>query len=162
MEIAEPAGVAAREVLRAGASGLVGEDGLEIRLRTLLDAIARPLGIASAAIVVRDGAGSGLQVVAGSGLDEAATAGLTEAMKRPTHPVTMTFEASAPTYDVAPINPGGPALRSHLPLVVTRGGTARALGVLALAHDSSIDPEAKSVIEAAAGLAAVMIDLDRP
>ena len=66
----------------------------------------------------------------------------------------MTFEATAPTYDVAPMNPGGPRLRSHLPLIVTRGRTPRVLGVLALAHDDEIAPEAKPIIGAAADLAA--------
>ena len=70
----------------------------------------------------------------------------------------MTFEATAPTYDVAPMNPGGPRLRSHLPLIVTRGRTPRVLGVLALAHDDEIAPEAKPVIGAAADLAAARIE----
>ena len=117
-----------------------------------------PLGIASGAIVVRDGSGNGLEIVASYGLDAAATAGLAEAMQRPTHPVTMTFEATAPTYDVAPMNPGGPRLRSHLPLIVTRGRTPRVLGVLALAHDDEIAPEAKPIIGAAADLAAARIE----
>ena len=110
------------------------------------------------AIVVRDGSGNGLEIVASYGLDAAATAGLAEAMQRPTHPVTMTFEATAPTYDVAPMNPGGPRLRSHLPLIVTRGRTPRVLGVLALAHDDEIAPEAKPIIGAAADLAAARIE----
>ena len=127
-------------------------------LRTLFDAVARPLGVASAAIVVRDGSGTGLEIVASYGLDDAAAAGLAEAMQRPTHPVTMTFEATAPTYDVAPMNPGGPRLRSHLPLVVTRGRRPRVLGVLALAHDDEIAPDAKPIIGAAADLAAARIE----
>ena len=150
--------VAARAALVAGAAALAHGDDLALGLRTLLDAVARPLGIASAAIVVRDGSGTGLEIVASYGLDAAATAGLAEAMQRPTHPVTMTFEATAPTYDVAPMNPGGPRLRSHLPLIVTRGRTPRVLGVLALAHDDEIAPDAKPIIGAAADLAAARIE----
>ncbi|HEY8819316.1 MAG TPA: GAF domain-containing protein [Candidatus Limnocylindrales bacterium] len=56
-----------------------------------------------------------------------------------------------------PTAPGGPALRSHLPLIVTRGGTDEVLGVLALAHDRPTDPEMRQVLEAAADLAAVAI-----
>ncbi len=132
--------VAARAALVAGAAALAHGDDLALGLRTLLDAVARPLGIASAAIVIRDGSGTGLEIVASYGLDAAAAAGLAEAMQRPSHPVTMTFDATKPTYDVAPMNPGGPRLRSHLPLIVTRGRTPRVLGVLALAHDDEIAP----------------------
>ena len=46
--------VAARAALVAGAAALAHGDDLGLGLRTLLDAVARPLGIASAAIVVRD------------------------------------------------------------------------------------------------------------
>ena len=148
--------VAARAALVAGAAALAHGDDLALGLRTLLDAVARPLGIASAAIVIRDG--SGLEIVASYGLDAAAAAGLAEAMQRPSHPVTMTFEATGPTYDVAPMNPGGPRLRSHLPLIVTRGRTPRVLGVLALAHDDEIAPDAKPIIGAVADLAAARIE----
>ena len=58
----------------------------------------------------------------------------------PGHPVARTMHETMPTFDVLPTGPGGPALRSHLPLVVTRGGTDSVLGVLALAHDAPIDP----------------------
>ena len=150
--------VAARAALVAGAAALAHGDDQALGLRTLLDAVARPLGIASGAIVVRDRSGTGLEIVASYGLDAAAAAGLAEAMQRPDHPVTMTFEATAPTYDVAPMNPGGPRLRSHLPLIVTRGRTPRVLGVLALAHDDEIAPEAKPIIGAAADLAAARIE----
>ena len=78
--------VAARAALVAGAAALAHGDDLGLGLRTLLDAVARPLGIASAAIVVRDGSGTGLEIVASYGLDATATAGLAEAMQRPTHP----------------------------------------------------------------------------
>jgi hypothetical protein len=46
--------------------------------------------------------------------------------------------ASSPSFDVAPMNPGGPALRSHIPL----GG----LGVLALAHEVSLSPQDRSAL----------------
>ena len=65
---------------------------------------------------------------------------------------------TTPTFDVLPTAPGGPALRSHLPLVVTRGGTDSVLGVLALAHDVPIDPAMRPVLQAVADLAAVAIE----
>ena len=52
----------------------------------------------------------------------------------------------------------GPKLRSHLPLIVTRGGTETVLGVLALAHEDPIDAEDRPLLEALADLAAVAIE----
>ena len=48
-------------------------------------------------------------------------------------------------------------MRSHLPLIVTRGGEDIVLGVLALAHDHRIDPETRPLIAACADLAAIAI-----
>jgi GAF domain-containing protein len=67
---------------------------------------------------------------------------------------------TTPTFDVMPTVPGGPALRSHLPLVVTRGGTDTVLGVLALAHGEPIDSELRPVLQAVADLAAVAVERD--
>jgi GAF domain-containing protein len=123
----------------------------------MLDAISGPFEVGSAAVVVPAG-GSDPQIVASLGLDDAAADGLTEAMRRPVHPVTRTFSDPVATYDVKPMNPGGPALRSHLPLVVRRDGVDHVVGVLALAYDRPIDPDAKQTLEAVADLAAVAID----
>ena len=68
---------------------------------------------------------------------------------------------TSPTFDVAPTVPGGPTLRSHLPLVVTRGGTDAVLGVLALAHDAPIEAEERPILRAVADLAAVVLERDR-
>ncbi len=56
------------------------------------------------------------------------------------------------------MNPGGPALRSHLPLIVRRDGADRVVGVVALAYDHPIDPDQRPTLEAVADLAAVAID----
>jgi len=152
---------AAREILVTGARALAHGDDLAVTLGSLLDAIAEGFGVQSAAIVVKAEEGDDLEIVATFGLDGGAKAGLAEAMRRPTHPVTRTFGELTPTYDVAPTVPGGPALRSHLPLVVTRDGTDSVLGVLALAHDDPIDPAARPILEAAADLAAVAIERGR-
>ena len=149
-----------KEVLVAAARALAHEDDLGSTLTTMLDAVARAFGIGSAAIVVERRDGAGLEIVAAFGLDERAAAGLSEAISHSTHPIARTFAVPEPTYDVAPINPGGPALRSHLPLIVTRGGTDRVLGVLALAYDDPIDGPARPIIEAVADLAAVAIERD--
>ena len=149
----------AREILVGGANAIAHVDGVRPTLQALLDLIASD-GVASAAIVVA-GQDDALEIAASLGLDEAAAAGLTAAMVRPTHPIARTMHETSPTFDVAPTVPGGPALRSHLPLVVTRGGTDSVLGVLALAHDAPIEPEMRPILQAVADLAAVTVDRDR-
>ena len=149
----------AREILVSGANAIAHVDGVRPTLQALLDLIAS-YGVASAAIVIagQDGA---LEIAASLGLDEAAAAGLTAAIVRPTHPIARTMRETSPTFNVAPTVPGGPALRSHLPLVVTRGGTDSVLGVLALAHDAPIEPEMRPILQAVADLAAVTLERDR-
>jgi GAF domain-containing protein len=149
-----------REILLAGSRAVAHVDGLEPSLQVLIDAIGAETDVASAAIVI-DG-NLGLEIVATFGLDDANRAGLAEAIQRPGHPIARTFGDATPTFDVQPTVPGGPALRSHLPLTVTRGGTDRTFGVLALAHDRPTDAELRPVLQAAADLAAVAIELYRP
>jgi GAF domain-containing protein len=140
------------------ARALARDDGLEPTLRTMLDAISGPFEVGSAAVVVPARGTDPPGIVASIGLDDAAAAGLTEAMRRPVHPVTRTFADPVATYDVTPMNPGGPALRSHLPLVVRRDGVDHVVGVLALAYDRPIDPDTRPTLESVADLAAVAID----
>jgi hypothetical protein len=150
----------ARTVLIAGARALAHVAGLEPSLQLLIGAIAEGSGAASAAIVIPGQAG-GLEIAARFGLDEAAEAGLTGAITRPGHPIARTFTDATPTFDVLPTVPGGPVLRSHLPLIESLGGQDRVLGVLALAHDRPIDPEMREVLLAAADLAAVVLERHR-
>ena len=147
-----------REVLVTSAYVLAHEDDLESTLSTMLGAGARAFGVGSGAIVARRGDGARLEIVASFGLDERAATGLSEAIARPTHPIARTFAEPTPTYDVTPINPGGPKLRSHLPLIVTRDGSEVVVGVLALAHEDSIDSEDRAILEAVADLAAVAME----
>jgi GAF domain-containing protein len=147
-----------REILVASAQSLAHDDDLGSTLSTMLDAVAWAFRIGSAAIVAKRPDGAGVEIIAAFGLDERAAAGLSQAIASPTHPIARTFAEPEPTYDVPPVNPGGPALRSHLPLIVTRAGTERVLGVLALAHEDSIDAESRPVLEAVADLAAVAIE----
>lgn len=152
---------AARQILLAGARVLAHVDGLGPSLQVLVDSIAEGCGAASAAIVIPAQSG-GLEIVATFGLDEAAKAGLAGAIIRPAHPIARTFSDPTPTFDVLPTVPGGPALRSHLPLIVTRGGENTVLGVLAIAHDRPIDAAMRPVLLAGADLAAVTIERHRP
>ena len=140
------------------ARALARSDGLEPTLGLMLDAISGPFDVGSAAVVVPGAAADSFEIVASLGLDAAAAAGLTAAMRQPVHPVVRTFSDAAATYYVTPMNPGGPALRSHLPLVIRRDGVDRIVGVLALAYDRPIDPDGKPTLEAVADLAAVAIE----
>jgi hypothetical protein len=150
---------AAREILIAGARALAQVDGLRPSLKILVDAIAKGCEAGSAAIIVA-GQDGGLEIAATFGLDDPATAGLAGAIRRPTHPIARTFDDPTPTFDVLPTVPGGPALRSHVPLVVSRGGRDTVLGVLALAHDHPLDPEMRPIVQAAADLTAVAIEVN--
>ena len=149
----------ARDILVAGAHAVAHGDGLRRTLQRLLDTIAGH-GAASAAIVMPDADGA-LGIVASFGLDAAAAAGLTGAMTNPGHPIATTMHETTPTFDVLPTVPGGPRLRSHLPLVVTRDGTDAVLGVLALAHEQPIDPSMRPVLQGIADLAAVAMERAR-
>ncbi|HEY4190585.1 MAG TPA: GAF domain-containing protein [Candidatus Limnocylindrales bacterium] len=141
------------------ARALARGDGLEPTLRAMLDAMSGPFAVGSAAVVVPARDSASLVIVASIGLDDTAAAGLTAAMRRPDHPVARAFSDPMPTYDVRPMNPGGPALRSHLPLVIGRQGVDRVVGVLALAYDRPIEPDTRPTVEAVADLAAVAIEL---
>lgn len=87
-----------------------------------------------------------------------ALAGLADAIRDPGHPIARTVATREPTFDVTPTRPGGPALRTHVPLVVTRDGSEPVLGVLAVAHDLPIDPALRPLLQAGTDLAAVAIE----
>jgi hypothetical protein len=152
---------AAREILVVGARALAHADAPESVLRPLLGSIAEELGVESAAILVPDKARDRLEIVASVGLPDAAVAGLAPAVRNPGHPIARTFAAPIASFDVLPTAPGGPALRTHMPLVVTRGGVEIVLGVLALAHERPIDAGRRPLLQAGADLAAVAIERGR-
>jgi GAF domain-containing protein len=148
---------AAREILVHGAKALA-TDPDDLGLVNLLQVMTEQLDVESAVIVAADGGPDQLAIVASSGLADPALAGLTAALQNPGHPIVRTLDEPDPSFDVVPSQPGGPALRSHLPLRVTRDGQTRVLGVLALAHHRPIDPEPRRLIEATADLAAVALE----
>jgi GAF domain-containing protein len=148
---------AAQEILVRGARALAHADPVGSSLDALLSVIAEQLDVESAVIVVVDGPDR-LRIVGSAGLPEAATAGLAEALRNPAHPIARTVKEPVPSFDVLPTAPGGPALRSHLPLAVTRDDASRVLGVLALAHHRSLDGGSRQMLEAAADLAAVALE----
>jgi hypothetical protein len=100
--------------------------------------------IASAAIFVVAPGMTALRLQAAAGIEGRALEGLTAAVAHPDHPVARSFNDRAPTFDVLPVNPGGPRLRSHLPLVAVRNATASVVGVLAVAHDEPLGDEERT------------------
>jgi hypothetical protein len=148
---------AATRILVGGARILAHGSDLASGLDEIVAITAEAVGAASAAVVI-PGPDGPLEVVAVYGLDTAARAALVAACQNPDHPIARTFRDRTPTFDVLPTQPGAPALRSHLPLSVSRHGEDAIVGVLALAHDGSIETDMRSVVLAAGDLAAVAID----
>jgi hypothetical protein len=149
--------LAARGILAAGSRALAHVGAAE-SLELLLGAIAEGLEVESAVILVPSEGRDRLVIVASFGLQDAAVAGLAAAVGNPGHPIARTFATPVASFDVLPTAPGGPALRTHMPLVVTRASSEIVLGVLALAHEQPIDPVMRPILLAGADLAAVAIE----
>ena len=119
-----------------------------------LDDVAQAaIGIAdieSAAIFVASPGSSALALAAAAGIEGPPLDGLLAAVQDPRHPVARALTDDAPTFDVRPMNPGGPALRGHLPL----GGR----GVLAVAYNVPLDAEARASLMALAASATSRLD----
>jgi len=147
-------------LLNDGARALAHGNDLNSTLRAILVALCDALDVGSSAVFAADPDGS-LTLIASTGLGEQATAALAGAVTNPAHPVARTAADPIAAFDVLPMAPGGPALRSHVPLVVTRDGREIVLGVLALAHDRWLDGE-RAGIQAAADLAAVALERHLP
>jgi hypothetical protein len=128
---------------------------------TDLDAAAREAislaDIGSAAIFVARPDSSELELRGVAGIDGPALDSLRAAVRNPDHPIRRSMHDDGPTFDVRPMNPGGPALRSHLPLFALVGGRT-AVGVLAVAHDRPLDPATRGALEALAARAAALVD----
>jgi hypothetical protein len=105
-------------------------------------------GIESAAIFVKNGLT--LDLAATAGVEGAALSGLVAAVQQAEHPIAKALTDPAATFDVQPMNPGGPALRSHLPF-------GDGSGVLAVAHDAVLSPDVKRSLEGLAHAAAAAL-----
>lgn len=99
-----------------------------------------------------------LRLAAAAGIDGPPLDGLIAAVGHPQHPIRVALRDAGPSWDVRPMNPGGPALRSHLPLRA-RGAddAAPAAGVLALAHDAPVAPEVRGRLRDLADRAATFV-----
>ena len=92
---------------------------------------------ASAAIFLIEPAG-GLRLGAAAGVSGEALERLVAAVQSPDHPVARTALTGESAFDVTPIAPAGPALRSHIAIVDPSG---ERMGVLALAHQLPLTEE---------------------
>lgn len=114
-------------------------------------------GVGSAAIFFAQPGSSELELLAAAGIEGPALDGLTAAVRNPAHPIARTLVEATATYDVTPTAPGGPALRSHVPLVARHDPLRRTRGVLAIAHERSLDPDARRALDALADDAATAL-----
>jgi hypothetical protein len=149
---------AAREILIRGARVLAHTEGAGPSLEVLLGVVSERFEAGSAAIVVVEPATGALKIVASLGLEGAALEGLAAAIRSPQHPIARTVADPVTVIDVRPMAPGGPALRSHVPITATRAGTTTVLGVMALAHEERLGTDAIPILEAVADLAALAIE----
>jgi hypothetical protein len=124
--------------------------------RVVESAIAQD-GVESAVVFALRPGSSALELAAAAGIEGPALEGLAAAVRNPAHPISRTIEDDTATFDVQPTAPGGPALRSHLPLVARDDGRRSVAGVLAVAHQHRLDPDSRRVLERLADTAAALL-----
>jgi diguanylate cyclase (GGDEF)-like protein len=152
----------ALEVLTRSAVALARDGSLELALEELLSAVTEAVGAASGAIFAQDPDRPAIELIAAVGFDDASLAAFEKTVAdTPDHAIRQTIADRTSTFDATPRARGAKGLRSHLPLVVTRDDVDLPLGVLAVAHDESLDEEARRLLKAAAQLAAVGLDRAR-
>jgi|GEM_PF-3500455 len=100
--------------------------------------------IGSAVVFVTAPGATGLVLAAAAEIDGPPLERLEAAVRDPAHPIARTLVEGKPAFDVTPMAPGGPALRSHIPLVVEGDGAAVATGVLAVAHERALDAASRT------------------
>ena len=124
------------------------------RLTALVDAALRIGGIASATLFAMPPGSTTLELVSAAGIEGPALDGLVAAVRNPDHPVARSLVADGPVFDVLPTAPGGPALRSHVPVRPEDDHGYDAIGVLAVAHDSPLaGPDRSALIDLATAAA---------
>jgi hypothetical protein len=108
-------------------------------------------GIESAVVFVRPSGSFDLVLAAAAGIDGPPLDRLSEAVRNPAHPITRTLADGKASFDVLPTAPGGPALRSHVP--ITLGGGPVPHGVLAVSHNQPLEVETRRRLEGLAKVA---------
>ena len=124
------------------------------RLRAIAQE-ALTIGDTGSAVIFVVATGSrDLALAAAAGVDGPPLDGLVAAVRNPAHPVTRALSDDGPSFDIRPTAPGGPALRSHIPLHPSAGAASAAVGVLALAHESPMSEPNRRLLLALADRAA--------
>jgi GAF domain-containing protein len=122
-------------------------------LQGIVDMAIRDAGVASAVIFVIEQEHQSLTLAAAAGIAGPPLEALTAAVASPAHPIARTVLDEGPSYDVKPTAPGGPALRSHLPLRPRGAGQTETVGVLAVAHDDPLSEDRRATLERLAAAA---------
>jgi hypothetical protein len=141
---------------RSGASADRVADETEIpgsdALRDVVRAVMDVPGIESAAVFISRGASGELELAAADGVAGPALERLIEAVRNPGHPIARTMAEGVASFDAVPSAPGGPALRTHIPLVIGENDPSgrRVIGVLALAHERRLDGDGRAALQALA------------
>ncbi len=141
-------------ILSAAASALVGGEPLEAGLAALLAATAESLGAEGGAVLLADPDRAGLVAGASHGIDADTADALADAAASNGHVAGQALARRTLTESDG---------SAYAPLVVRREGAQIGLGILALDRPGRppLSPLERSVLEAAADLAAAMIDRAR-
>jgi GAF domain-containing protein len=123
-------------------------------LQAIVQSAVADAGVESAALFLVAPGADDLEVVAAAGIEGPARDGLIAAVRNPAHPINRAMTDDGPTFDVRPMNPGGPALRSHLPVVGLRNGRHSVVGVLAVAHEDALSTDQQELLKRLAEVAA--------
>jgi hypothetical protein len=130
-------------------------------LRELVVAARRIADVESAAIFVLPASSDTLELASAAGIEGAPLERLEAAVRNAGHPIARTAADGTASFDVTPTAPGGPALRSHLPLIVEFEGEPQVLGVLAVAHNASLDEASRRSLDHLADQAADVLSRSR-
>jgi hypothetical protein len=129
----------------------------DLDLERLVRTAIAEAGVESAVIfIVRPGTPAP-ELAAAAGIDGPPLQGLSEAVQNPAHPISRTVADGTASFDVRPTAPGGPALRSHLPIIRPDHDGGTAAGVMAVAHRQSLDADARRVLARLADTAAEVL-----
>jgi hypothetical protein len=126
-----------------------------VSLQSVADDAVANAEIASAAVFVVPHGNGPLEVGAAAGISGVALDRLVLAVRDPDHPIARTVEDRVASFDVTPTAPGGPALRSHLPIFGAGGDVT---GVVAVAHDATLDRVSRDRLTALAKAAGAHIE----
>jgi GAF domain-containing protein len=129
-------------------------------LRTVVESAIELTSADSAAIFVIPLDSTELELAAAAGIEGPPLDRLAAAVRNPEHPIARTAADASASFDVTPTAPGGPALRSHLPLLAASAGMPVVVGVLAVAHEASLDAEARRTLGELAARAAALVRPD--